>query len=145
MSSLFETSFRTNDNMHRGAIYSSLRSLFVRFNRFRESDGWLVHGVVATRDRSMAFRGTIRIPAGRGEQWRLRRERLPSLDVSFPPTGRKFPFPYGGVCLSLAAGQSGQTRGKRGEKGKWPWEVTGVTQVGKGRRERGRANSRRAE
>lgn len=42
--------------------------------------------------------------------------RLPNLDVSFPPTGRKFPFPYGGVCLLLAAGQSGQTRGKEEKK-----------------------------
>lgn len=41
-------------------------------------------------------------------------ERLPSLDVSFPSTGRKFPFPYRGVCLLLAAGQSGS--GKHGKK-----------------------------
>lgn len=68
------------------------------------------------RKRGVTFRWTIRIPAGRGEQWRLRRERLPCLDVSFPPAGRKFPFPYGGVCLSLAAGQTGQTQGEEGGK-----------------------------
>lgn len=89
-----------------------------------------------SRGGGVTFRWTIRIPAGRGEQWRLRRERLPCLDVSFPPAGRKFPFPYGGVCLSLAAGQTGQTRGEEGEKRKgekWP-------RVEAGEREKNRKN-----
>lgn len=84
------------------------------------------------RRRGVTFRWTIRIPAGRGEQWRLRRERLPCLDVSFPPAGRKFPFPYGGVCLSLAAGQTGQTQGEEGGKKGEKW-LRGRKMAGKGR------------
>lgn len=97
--------------IHIGAIYSSLRSLlFVSLqwtSRERRRAGWLVG---------------LRV-AGPGNNQNSSRKRrtvafTPSLDVSFPPTGRKFPFPYGGVCLSLAAGQSGQTRGKKGGKRK---------------------------
>lgn len=121
---------RANDNTHRFNLFamssrhfSSLYlSIYIHI-LYRTKTTLLPRPRVESEEEGeVTFRWTIRIPAGSGgEQWRLRRERLPCLDVSFPPAGRKFPFPYGGVCLSLAAGQTGQMQGEERKKGeKWP-------------------------
>lgn len=131
---------RANDNTHRfnlfamssrhfSSLYLSIYIYIYYIEQKRRC--YLVLEWNQKRRGEVTFRWTIRIPAGSGgEQWRLRRERLPCLDVSFPPAGRKFPFPYGGVCLSLAAGQTGQMQGKEGKNGRESRREESQKQVG---------------